>query len=265
MLKVKKPEKKDETHFGLYICAAIVLCLAMVCSYTVLQSPFYVPFAVQVVAKSAKPIPVMILGLIIGRKSYSIQHYCFVVLIVIGLVLTIFKEEKSNDNNTEMTFLILGHILLMLSLLMDGILGAVQERMRTANTPTALQMMLSTNGWSSLFIMPLVIWQMFEFVPFAIENPKVITSITMLIVAGSIGQMFIFTMITSFGSLACSIVTTFRKFFTTLYSGILDNKFTTMNWCGVVLVFAALIADIIFGYKKSKEEPIEEVQQRENA
>lgn len=263
MLTIRKPEKKDEIHFGLYICAALACCVAMVCSYTALQSPFSVPFAAQVVAKSAKPIPVMILGLIIGRKSYSIQRYCFVVLIVFGLVLTMFKDKKSNENSEDSTFLILGQILLIFSLFMDGILGAVQERIRGANTPTALQMMLSTNGWSSMFMLPLVIFQMPTFITFAAANPSVIAFITMLIVAGSIGQIFIFTMIASFGSLACSIVTTLRKFFTTLYSGVLDNKFTAMNWCGVFLVFVALIADIIFGNKSDKK-TIAEAQRREN-
>lgn len=246
------------------MCAALACCLATVCSFTALQSPFSVPFAAQVVAKSAKPVPVMILSLIIGRKSYTIQRYCFVMLIVIGLVLTMFKNNKSNENSEETTFLIFGQILLMLSLFMDGILGAVQERMRGVNTPTALQMMLSTNGWSSLFMMPVVIWQMFEFVPFAAENPKVIYMIALLTVASSIGQIFIFIMITSFGSLACSIVTTLRKFFSALYSGVLDNKFTAMNWCGVVLVFATLIADLIFG-NKSEKKTITEAQRQENA
>lgn len=263
LLTIKKPEKKDEISFGLYICAALACCLATVCSYTALQSPFSVPFAAQVVAKSAKPVPVMILGLIIGRKSYSNQRYCFVVLIVIGLVLTMFKDTKSNENSKDTTFLIFGQILLMSSLFMDGVLGAVQERMRGAHTPTALQMMLNINGWSSLFMMPLIIWQMFEFVPFAAENPKVIASIAMLTVAASVGQLFIFTMITSFGSLACSIVTTLRKFFTTLYSALLSKSFIAMNWCGVALVFAALIADIIFGNKSDKE-PTTEAQRREN-
>lgn len=262
LLTIRKQEKKDEIHFGLYICAALACCLAMVCSYTALQSPFSVPFAAQVVAKSAKPIPVMILGLIIGRKSYSIQRYCFVVLIVVGLVLTMFKDKKSNESSDDSTFLILGQILLMFSLFMDGILGAVQERMRGAKAPTALQMMLSTNGWSSMIMLPLVIFQMREFITFAAANPSVIAFITMLIVAGSIGQIFIFTMIASFGSLACSIVTTLRKFFNTLYSGVLDNKFTAMNWCGVFLVFAALIADIIFENKSNKKTIAEA--QREN-
>ena len=38
----------------------------------------------QVVGKSCKPIPVMILGVIIGRKSYALKKYLFVLLIVIG-------------------------------------------------------------------------------------------------------------------------------------------------------------------------------------
>lgn len=146
---------------------------------------------------------------------------------------------------------------------MDGILGAVQERMRGSSSPTALQLMLNTNGWSSVLLMPLFIWQMFDFVPFAAENPSVIASVAMLTVASSIGQIFIFIMITSFGSLACSIVTTSRKFFTTFYSAILSNSFSVMNWCGVFLVFVGLFADIAFG-KKSDTRTTAETQCQEN-
>lgn len=38
----------------------------------------------QVVGKSCKPIPVMVLGVVLGRKSYSWKKYIFVLMIVIG-------------------------------------------------------------------------------------------------------------------------------------------------------------------------------------
>lgn len=78
----------------------------------------------QVVGKSAKPIPVMILGVLIGRKSYPMKKYFFVFLIVVGVVLFMFKDNASN-NQIDSSFGI-GEILLLLSLTMDGLTGAVQ-------------------------------------------------------------------------------------------------------------------------------------------
>lgn len=78
----------------------------------------------QVVAKSAKPIPVMLLGVLLGRKSYPLRKYMFVLLIVIGVVLFMFKEGKTNSSPLENERM--GQLLLIMSLTMDGLIGAVQ-------------------------------------------------------------------------------------------------------------------------------------------
>lgn len=74
-------------------------------------------------AKAAKPIPVMILGVILGRKSYSKQKYLFVLMIVIGVVMFMYKEGKVNKNTENAG---LGELLLIMSLSMDGLTGAIQ-------------------------------------------------------------------------------------------------------------------------------------------
>lgn len=66
------------------------------------------------------------------------------------------------------------------------------------------------------------------------------------------GQLFIFLMVASFGPLACSVVTTTRKFFTVLCSVLLfGNVLVARQWLGAVLVFAALFTDMLFGKKQS--------------
>lgn len=79
----------------------------------------------QVVGKAAKPIPVMILGVLIGRKVYPLQKYLFVFLIVMGVVLFMYKDQ-SKKTSTESMVLGIGELLLFLSLTMDGLTGAVQ-------------------------------------------------------------------------------------------------------------------------------------------
>lgn len=58
-------------------------------------------FVLQVVAKSGKPIPVMILGVLLGRKSYPLKKYLFVLLVVIGVALFMFKDGKSNSSQAD--------------------------------------------------------------------------------------------------------------------------------------------------------------------
>ena len=64
----------------------------------------------------------------------------------------------------------------------------------------------------------------------------------------SLLQNFIFTTITNFGPLTCSIFTTTRKFFTFLGSVIIfNNPLLPRQWVGVVLVFIGLGLDVVFG------------------
>lgn len=61
-------------------------------------------------------------------------------------------------------------------------------------------------------------------------------------------QNFIFITVATFGPLTCSIVTTTRKFFTILASVIYyGNALVSRQWIGVVLVFAGLSLDSMFG------------------
>lgn len=66
----------------------------------------------------------MILGVLVGRKVYPMKKYFFVLLIVIGVGLFMYKDQQSS---TQMESAIgLGELLLILSLTMDGLTGAVQ-------------------------------------------------------------------------------------------------------------------------------------------
>lgn len=68
----------------------------------------------------------MILGIVVGRKSYPLQKFLFVLLIVVGVVLFMFKD-KAGAVHQETSFG-LGELLLLLSLGMDGLTGAVQVK-----------------------------------------------------------------------------------------------------------------------------------------
>lgn len=213
----------------------------------------WVAYPTQVVAKAAKPIPVMILGVLIGRKSYSMQKYLFILLIVLGVVLFMYKEGQVNKNSESSG---LGEILLILSLSMDGLTGAIQERMRAASKPSAQHMMLAMNYWSTLMLGAALVLtgEGSEFVAFTIKHPELIGHLASLALAGAIGQLFIFMMVSHFGPLPCSVVTTTRKFFTVLFSVLFfGNSLSGRQWFGTTLVFAGLFADMLMGKKHDKK------------
>lgn len=242
-----QPQKEDKTPKFYYISSSLTYLLAMVTSNMALR---WVPYPTQVVGKSAKPIPVMILGVLIGNKRYDLKKYICIIMIVIGVALFMFKDGKKSSVNEETIGL--GELLLFLSLSMDGLTGAIQDRMRAASAPSGKQMMLGMNGWSTIMLtIPLIATGEFmEFVAFAAKYPYLWMNLGLLALTGALGQLFIFVMVSGFGPLSCSVVTTTRKFFTVLCSVILfGNVLAVRQWFGAVLVFAGLFADMMIGKK----------------
>lgn len=257
------PEKqKDTTHFVWYASTAAANSLSMVTSNMSLR---WVTYPMQVIFKSAKPLSVMILGLMFCKK-YTIQRYFFVLVIVTGvIVFKLFeaKEEKSSKKTgNEVTDMqqIYGTGLLILSLSMDGVLGAIQDRMRAVSRPTFRQLMFQMCAWvcGFLLVAVLVSQEFLEVIPFVGRHPSVLWHLGTLGFADAIGNMFIFTMISSFGALACSVTGTVRKFFSVIFSIIFfGNPSTLLQWLGAGLVFAGLLADAFFGKGKAKKKTIE--------
>jgi len=227
--------------------SALTYLLAMVCSNMALQ---WVSYPTQVIGKSGKPIPVMILGVLLGRKSYPIQKYFFVLLVVIGVALFMYKDGHASANTSGSIGI--GEMLLILSLTMDGITAAVQERMRAEYKTKSLHMMSSINKWSIIFLGIAIAYtgELFDFISFVERHPSIIWELVSFSFASAQGQLFIFLMVEHFGPLPCSIVTTTRKFFT-VFGSILffGNSLSTRQWIATFIVFTGLLLDSLYGKK----------------
>lgn len=239
----------DNTRTLYYSSSALTYLLAMVCSNMALQ---WVNYPTQVVGKSGKPIPVMILGVLLGRKNYPLRKYLFVLLIVVGVAMFMYKDGKSGDGNSVVGF---GEFLLVLSLTMDGLTGAIQERMRSEFKTKSGHMMLSMNLWSVIYlgVAIAVSGEGLVFVNFVQRHPSVVWQLITFSFASALGQFFIFLTVSDFGPLPCSIITTTRKFFTVLGSVILfGNTLLPRQWFATVIVFIGLFLDSMYGKAVAK-------------
>jgi UDP-galactose transporter B1 len=63
----------------------------------------YISYPTQVLGKSAKPIPVMILGVVINKKSYPFIKYICVLMIVFGVASFMYKDHPSHSNFSFMS------------------------------------------------------------------------------------------------------------------------------------------------------------------
>lgn len=55
----------------------------------------------QVLGKSAKPIPVMVMGVLFAHKRYPLAKYFCVLLITIGVALFIYKDSKNSSKGLD--------------------------------------------------------------------------------------------------------------------------------------------------------------------
>ncbi|XP_015513334.1 solute carrier family 35 member B1 [Neodiprion pinetum] len=248
LLTVMK-QGEDSTRTIYYAVSSLTYLLAMVCSTMALQ---FVSYPTQVVGKAGKPIPVMILGVLLGRKVYPLRKYLFVLLIVVGVALFMYKDNVANTKQTEsqMGF---GEFLLLLSLTMDGLTGAVQERMRAEHKSKSGHMMLNMNFWSFIFSTSVILvsGELVQFLSFMQRHPNCLWHIVSFSLAGAFGQFFIFLTVSDFGPLPCSVMTTTRKFFTVLGSVLLfGNNLLPRQWLATITVFSGLFLDAMYGKTK---------------
>lgn len=196
----------------------------------------------------------------LAQKRYTIQKYFFVLLIVIGVSLFIYKEGKAKPGEENSW---LGLTVIGMSLLADGVLGGIEDRIRNRTNPSALSIMFALNFWAAVILVIAVFatGEIFKFYDFVFEFPEVLMKICSASLIGSLGQIFIFLMIAGFGSLPCSIATTTRKFFNVLISVFLfGNSLIPRQWVATGIVFSALLADTLFGNKKIFRRKGEDVQ-----
>lgn len=168
-----------------------------------------------------------------------------------------YKDGKTSvQSSSQFGF---GEVLLLLSLTMDGLLSAIQERMRAEHKTQSLHMMVNLNFWAIIFsgITISLSGELMRFILFLQRHPNVLVHILNFSVAGACGQYFIFLTVAEFGPLPCSIITTTRKFFTVLGSVLLfGNTLLTRQWIATIFVFLGLFLDAMYGKKTTKKETV---------
>ncbi|KAG7220688.1 hypothetical protein INR49_017859 [Caranx melampygus] len=164
--------KPDHTKSWLYGLCSLSYLGAMVSSNSALQ---YVNYPTQVLGKSCKPIPVMILGVTILRKRYPLAKYLCVLLIVSGVALFLYKPNKSSAVADDHIFGF-GEILL--------------DHMRARFQTGANHMMLNINMWSTLVLGLAVLWtgEVWEFLSFTERHPSILYNILLFGLTSALGQ-----------------------------------------------------------------------------
>ena len=136
--------------------------LAMLCSY---KAIYYVSYPTQVIAKCCKPIPILVISLILGSSSYSKSRIISVVLITIGVSIFMYENALSSakagksaaGSSDNLLGWWIGIGFLCMSLASDGLTGHFQNRTKRENykdmdkTISSWHMMFFSNIFSAVF------------------------------------------------------------------------------------------------------------------
>ncbi len=136
---------EDKTPWYYYIPVACSYAGAMVCTNLSIR---YVSYPTMTLAKSCKPIPVLLMGLVLGKQTTWSRVWC---VILISLGVSLFGWDMvSHSKNTTTTEL--GFVFLFVSLALDGLTGPLQDLITDNFKPSSDQLMASINIFASLLL-----------------------------------------------------------------------------------------------------------------
>lgn len=220
-----------------YAVVSLTYLSAMVFSFTALN---YMSYPMQALGKSCKMIPVMLMGIIISKRRYSLREFICVFLITIGVALFSWKSKQSSQQPPTST---IGLLLLFASLFMDGITGPLQERLISRFNPSTHELMFWQNITAAIWLLlPLVVTgEGVKAIRFIVKYPETLSDIMTFSLVSALGQNFIFYTVRNFNSLIVTTITTTRKMFTILLSiFVYKHAVAPRQWLGLLLVFVAI-------------------------
>lgn len=236
---------------------AVLGMTSMGSTFCSVRSLRYVIFPIQVLAKSCKPVPVMIMGAFMGKK-YPLRKYINVFLIVAGVGLFMGgggssskkSSSSSSENDTSSSSgQIIGIVLLFISLCFDGGTGAYEDKLMAVHSVGPFDLMYNIQLGKTIIagVSLLVLNQIHVFLQMCQEMGFVLIALGL---TGALGQVFIFVTISKFGALTCSIIGLARKV-TTLVASIYfyGHHLNGVQMSGLVISVASMVMNFM-GKKK---------------
>ncbi|CRK97715.1 CLUMA_CG011095, isoform A [Clunio marinus] len=210
----------------------------------------FISFPTQVLAKSCKIIPVMIMGKIISRNKYEFYEYVVAIAISIGMIFFL-SGSYDHSKHTPITTLT-GLFLLCLYLVFDSFTSNWQSDLFKSYGITSIQMMCGVNLFSALFTASSLFVQggFREGFEFSANHPSFLLDCVLLSISSTVGQLFIFFTISKFGAVIFTIIMTLRQALAILLSCIIyQHEISPLGIFGIVIVFLAIFIRVYSSHR----------------
>lgn len=227
----------------------------------------YVTFPIQVMAKSCKMLPNMIMGRLAFKTQYSVFEYlqAIAALVCVG-IMAISDTGKSDDAGRKPRpedamssefKLAMGILMLVLFFACDSFTSQWQTALYAKHpNVNKTQMMLGGNVFGLLFtsLTSIASWtKIKESFAMAMEDPAVMGRILSLAVVSAIGQFVIYYAVQKLGSLHFTWIMTARQLLSVLISLIFFShgiNFTKI--CCIIVVFVVMSWKQLARYVKTR-------------
>ncbi|KAG5679666.1 hypothetical protein PVAND_009221 [Polypedilum vanderplanki] len=210
----------------------------------------FISFPTQVLAKSCKLVPVMLMGKIVSRNKYEFYEYIVAIGISIGMILFLSGSYDHSKHSPVTT--ITGLFLLVLYMVFDSFTSNWQSEIFKTYSITSIQMMYGVNLFSTLFTASSLLVQggFTEGFAFSAEHPKFLVDCIILSISSAVGQLFIFFTIAKFGAVVFTIIMTLRQAIAILLSCLIyHHEISSLGIFGVIIVFLAVFLRVYCSHR----------------
>jgi solute carrier family 35 (UDP-galactose transporter), member B1 len=230
---------------------AYLAILGLVSSRLGFTSLKYLSYPTLLIAKSCKLIPIALMNFLIYRKILSHKRCLWLALTSVSVLsFTLFGKQSSSTGGSGA----LGIPILVTSLLLDGIVNSIQDYIFEEFKVSVFHMMyyISLIKFFTPFTVILLTDNLRYSIVFMSRTPDVILDLFLYSTFNVLGQVVIYLMVQSHGSLVLTTVNLTRKMFSILLSLVLfGHKIKRIQVLSVLGVFASIALEV-FEPKKPK-------------
>ncbi|KAL6907732.1 hypothetical protein ACP4OV_002771 [Aristida adscensionis] len=225
----------------------------------------FLNYPAQIMFKSTKVLPVMIMGAFIPglRRKYPFHEYLSAIMLVIGLILFTLADAQTSPN-----FSMIGVAMVSGALVMDAFLGNLQEAIFKLNPDTTQMEMLfcSTVVGLPFLAVPMVLTgELMTAWNSCSQHLYVYAVLVFEAMATFVGQVSVLSLIALFGAATTAMVTTARKALTLLLSYLIFTKpLTEQHVTGLLLITMGIVIKLLPENKEGTQSRREKKAQHAN-
>ena len=252
-LKIAKIRLKKPPYYKFSVCALSNM-MSSVCQYEALK---YVSFTLQVMSKSCKVVPVMIMGLIMSNcnmKKYKANEWLVGCIFSIGMAVFFYssKDVKTVDNTIS------GCILLLIYITLDTFTPNKQKEIYQEFKITSAEMMCFVNLFACIFmgLHLLINGGFYDGLKNMIADPYLALELGTLALCSALGQVCIYQTLKYFDPVMLSFLMALKQIILVSITMIFSEDGSGLSWVavtGICIVFIGVMANIGFKFKNQKE------------